>query len=84
MNPNESPKPVWIDLSTCAGAIPAASPSAMLEISNARNACSLAARIRKSSSAIEATVTATKYVPFVGIGAHSNPIAARRALDCAY
>src|SRR5713226_1623025 len=45
-----------MDFKTAAGAIPAERPSAMLDISNARNACSLTTRIRNSSSAIEATV----------------------------
>src|SRR6266851_6166031 len=45
-----------MDFKTAAGAIPADRPSAMLDISNARNACSLTTRIRNSRSAIEATV----------------------------
>lgn len=78
MNPSASPKPDWIDFKTAAGAIPAARPSAMLDISIARNACSFTTRIRNSSSTMDATVRTSRPGPATGMNrlfynARANP-----------
>src|SRR5437879_8796946 len=72
MNPNASPKPDCIDFSTAAGAIPAKSPSAILEISSARNACSLTTRNSNSSRTMEPSVRYSRPGPAAGILSQSD------------
>src|SRR5213594_4421353 len=67
INPRASPKPDCVDFNTAPGAMPAVRPSAMLESINAKNACSLRHRIRKSSRAIEPRVRSKRPGPAAGM-----------------